>query len=122
MVDIASKETGMEIMNLTFQELNFDNTFDAVWAQASLLDIPYHMTREVYQKIHTSLKENGIFYDSYKYGDGHIQKSERDFYNMIESKILPYFEGLFDVLEIYTKRDTRKNSEDIWLFFIVRKK
>lgn len=122
MVEIASKETGMEIMNLTFQELNFKNMFDAVWAQASLLHIPYHMTREVYQKIHSSLKKNGIFYASYKYGDSHIQKSERDFYNMNESKILPYFEGLFDILEVYTKKDTRNNVEDMWLFFIVRKK
>lgn len=74
MAEIASKETGLEIMNLTFQELNFKNTFDAVWAQASLLHISYHMTREVYQKIHSSLKENGIFYTSYKYGDSHILK------------------------------------------------
>ena len=126
MVDLAYKETGMEIMHSTFQQLNFESMFDGVWAQASLLHIPYDTTREIYEKIHYALKPNGIFYASYKYGDSAIETPERDFYNMTENKVIPYFEGLFDVMELWQKKDSNgkaaENPASMWLNFIARKK
>ncbi|MBM3632000.1 MAG: class I SAM-dependent methyltransferase [Alphaproteobacteria bacterium] len=65
MVELAIKETGANITHSTFQELNFENMFDGVWAQASLLDIPYNTTQEIDQNIHRALVPNGIFYASY---------------------------------------------------------
>lgn len=44
MVELAYRETGVEVMHATFQELNFESLFDGVWAQASLLHIPYEIT------------------------------------------------------------------------------
>ena len=51
MVELACRETGVDVMHATFQELNFEGIFDGVWAQASLLHIPYERTREIYKKI-----------------------------------------------------------------------
>ena len=123
---MASKETGLAIGCFTFQEMYFNQCFDAVWAQFSLIHIPYDGTREVYAKIHNSLKPSGIFFASYKYGETHMPTLERDFYNMNESMVLPYFEGLFDVLEIWTEKDTRSKkspSQDAMILnFIARKK
>jgi hypothetical protein len=48
-------------MYATFQELNFEGIFDGVWAQASLLHIPYEITREIYEKIHRALTPMGSF-------------------------------------------------------------
>ena len=83
------------------------------------------MTREIYQKIHRSLKPNGVFYASYKYGDSYMETSDRDFYNMNENKVLHYFSGLFDVIELWQKKDNRSkvapSPEGMWLNFIVRK-
>lgn len=125
MVELASQETGVRVMHSTFQELNFENMFNGVWAQASLLHIPYDMTREIYEKIHRSLKPNGIFYASYKYGDSYMKTPERDFYNMNENKVLHYFAGLFNVVELWQQKDNRRQAapspEGMWLNFIVRK-
>jgi len=125
MVKLACRETGVGVIHSTFQELNFENMFDGVWAQASLLHIPYDMTREIYQKIHLSLKQNGIFYASYKYGNSYMETPERDFYNMNENKILPYFAGLFNVIELWEKKDNRNKvvpaADGSWLNFIVCK-
>lgn len=125
MVKFSSKETGVKVMHSTFQELNFENLFDGVWAQASLLHIPYNMTREIYGKIHRSLKSNGIFYASYKYGDNHMESSGRDFYNMNESKVMQYFDGLFNVIELWQEQDNRSkvvpSPNAMWLNFILRK-
>lgn len=125
MVEIAFKETGVRVTYSTFQGLNFENMFDGVWAQASLLHIPYDMTQDIYRKTHRSLKPNGIFYASYKYGDRYMETPESDFYNMTENKVIPYFDGLFNVIELWQKRDNRSkvasSAEVIWLNFIVRK-
>lgn len=125
MVELASIEAKMDVKYCRFQDLDFDQMFDGIWAQASLLHIPYSETRSVYEKMHRSLKPSGIFYGSYKYGNDHMPTPERDFYNMNEENIAPYFNGLFDVIEIWQEQDTRSqvnpSKEGKWLCFIVRK-
>ncbi len=125
MVRIASEETGLKVLQHTFQDIHFDQEFDGVWAQLSLIHIPYTETREVYQNIHRALKPSGIFCASYKYGNTHMSTTERDFWNMDESKVLPYFGGLFDVINIWTEQDMRSklspSPDNKLLNFIVRK-
>lgn len=123
MVKLATQETGVNIMHSTFQDLNFDKKFDAVWAQASLLHVPYDLTQEIYQKIHNALKPRGIFYASYRHGDSYMATSERDFYNMNEEIIIPYFSNLFEIIELWQNVDNRvtKSPSGMWLNFIVRK-
>lgn len=99
--------------------------FDGIWAQASLLHVPYDVTQDVYKKIHHSLKPNGIFYASYKYGDSYMETPERDFYNMNENKVMPYLMGLFNVIELWQEKDNRSklapSPDGMWLNFIARK-
>src|SRR5205814_1660559 len=52
MVEFASKETGLDVVHNTFQNFNYDQVFDGIWAQASLLHIPYDETKSIYEKIH----------------------------------------------------------------------
>lgn len=126
MVTRASQETGLDVTLLTFQEMQFEQQFNAVWAQASLIHVPYNETKTVFKLIHQALKPAGIFYGSYKYGTTHMPTAEREFWNMDEKSILPYLEGLFDVVEIWTERDTRSrvapSPDGMWLHCIVRKK
>lgn len=126
MADLASQKTGLIVRISTFQDINFYQKFDGVWAHASLLHVPYEETKEVYKKIYNALKPEGVFYATYMYGKEHMQAGERDFYNMDEEKVLPYFGGMFDVVEIWKTADTRQNRVKIldmgWLNFIVKKR
>ncbi len=125
MVTIAKKETGIETKVLTFQQMNFIQEFDAVWSQASLIHVPYNETRNIYRKIHQSLKPRGIFYSSYKYGNNLVSTAERDFWNMDEKKILPYINGIFDILRLYRYDKisrTHSGKQNSWLICIARKK
>ncbi|WP_371920417.1 tellurite resistance-like protein [Rickettsia sp. TH2014] len=106
--------------------MNFKELFDGVWAQATLLHVPYNETINVYKKIHAALKTEGLFYTSYKYGSDIMQVNDRDFYNMNEDTIMPYFDGLFDIIKIWTEEDSRSkvapSKDGLWLNFIVKKK
>lgn len=125
MVNFARKETGLDVQLLTFQNMTFDSLFDGVWAQATLLHVPYEETPSVFEKIRQSLKPGGIFFGSYKYGSDLMPTEERDFWNMDESSILPYVEGLFDVINVWTEKDRRSkiapSLSQQWLNFLVKK-
>lgn len=125
MVELSTLETGLKVKQATFQDLEEENIFDGVWAEVSLIHVPYSETRDIYKKIHRSLKPGGIFYASYKYGADYMLRGERDFYNMNEENIKPYLKDLFDVIDMWKQQDNRSKidpSPDFFMLnFIARK-
>lgn len=126
MVAYAERESGHPIQQLLFQDMTFRSVFDGVWANASLIHVPYAEMRDVYERIYHALKPQGIFYGTYKYGTTHRPAGERDFYDMTEETLLPCLEGLFTVVETMKVADVRSqiapSPESAWLEFIVRKR
>lgn len=54
---IASENIGQEVICQLFHELEETNTYDAVWACASLLHLPTDELKKVIQKVEQSLKK-----------------------------------------------------------------
>ncbi|GAA5251785.1 tellurite resistance-like protein [Candidatus Rickettsia kedanie] len=52
-----------------------------------------------------------------------MQTDGRDFYNMNKDTIKPYFNGLFEVVKIWTEKSKRfsQSKEALWPNFIVKK-
>ncbi len=125
MVNYAQKESGIAVENMRFQDLAFNEDFDGVWANISLIHIPYEQIRPVFEKISRALKPEGVFYASFKYGAHAMSTEERDFYNMTENTILLYLTGLFNIIEIWKTADNRSQvapSPDKALLHILGKK
>ena len=98
---------GAHVTQARVQDLSSQGLYDGVWAQLSLIHVPYDDTRAVFEKIHKSLKKGGIFYATYKYGESSMASKGRIFWNMTETSILPYLEGLFEVVSLHVIPDTR---------------
>ncbi len=64
---------------MTFQEMEFENEFDAVWASASLLHIPRNEIKDVLKRITNALKPKGVLYASFKHGNQEYEKDGRYF-------------------------------------------
>lgn len=109
MVNKACQELNKEVLHLFFHDLYFTNEFDAVWANASLLHVPFDELKEVLQKLHRSLKKDGIFFASFKYGDGCRKTENRMFFDFKEESILPYLQDYFLPIEIWKSTDTRSS-------------
>jgi|GEM_PF-1025370 len=120
MVKYAKEELEDNVFSMTFQELTFYEKFDGIWANASLLHIPYEETKEVYKRLYNALKPGGILYASYQYGSSHRFYDNRDFYDMNETTILPYFDGLFKIIELHKTPDAR-SLDRTWLNIVARK-
>lgn len=63
------KDKGFDCIYGDMEEMPFDNeSFDGVWALASLIHIPKDNVPVVVEKIHNLLKKNGLFYIGMKMG------------------------------------------------------
>lgn len=125
MVKMASNLLGKDARHMLFQNMNFSSEFDAVWANASLLHVPFANLREIIQGFHQALLPSGILYASFKYGDSMRQTEDRIFFDMDESSIVPYLEGVFVPLEIWKSDDSPSSiapsPAKSWLNIIARR-
>lgn len=121
---LASEYTGISVKNMLFQELADVEIYDGVWACSSILHLPYDDLKEVMKKIATALKEQGIFYTSFKYGTFEGQRNGRYFTDMSEEKFADLVKVIpvFEMEEQWTTTDVRQGrEEEKWLNVMLRK-
>ncbi|AZT89213.1 class I SAM-dependent methyltransferase [Caldicellulosiruptor changbaiensis] len=125
MVKLSTQYTGKQTFHMTFEQLDFFEEFDGVWACASLLHVPRSKIDLIFRKIYLALKKNGIFYSSYKYGNTEEFRNGRFFNNYDESSFMALLKNhpYFELLEMKTTNDVRKGREnEKWLNVILKKK
>lgn len=109
----AEKLIKQKVFCVKFEEMQFQREFDGIWACASLLHIPYIEMSEVLKRFWNALKENGILYASFKYGENARIDKGRVFYDYEEIGLKNLMEcNCFLVEDIFITRDVRKNREN----------
>lgn len=123
MCKMASELLGEEVWQMRFDEVAFDSEFDGVWACASLLHVELEELPKILKKFYRALKDKGVMYASFKYGEGVAQRGERTFSNFTESSAQELVESVgFKVIECGITSDIRPGrSEEKWVNVIVRK-
>jgi SAM-dependent methyltransferase len=124
MCQLAEIYTGKEVLNMTFDELNFDGVFDGVWACASLVHVEESRIDEVLEKVVASLKPGGILYMSFQYGDFSGYRNQRYFVDYTKTSLrdlLKKHEKL-EIINIWKTDDVRESkSEQKWVNALARK-
>ena len=124
MCKLAEIHTGLEVLNMTFEEMDFDSVFDGIWACASLLHVPEKELSAILKKIARALKDSGILYMSFKLGDFEGFRGERYFCDYTEDAMEEVLKDndRFDVVKIWETEDVRSGHSDTrWLNVLVRK-
>ena len=109
LVDLASRLIGQKVLHMSFGDLNFENEFHGIWANASLLHVPQEEMDDVLEKLSRSLKKNGVLYASFKYGDKERTDGDRFFNDFNEDK-----------LRLLMNRHKNLKTENIWITEDVR--
>ncbi len=86
MCKIASSVLGEPVEQVNFLDIHYQNEFDGIFACASLLHLNNEDLEICLNKIVTALKNNGILYISFKYGEEERNKKGRFFNDMTEDK------------------------------------
>lgn len=120
----ASEFTGLNVKHMYFQELCDVELYDAVWACSSILHLSYYELKDVMFKMITSLKNGGIIYTSFKYGNFEGERNGRYFIDMDNEKFENFINEFPDITieELWVTGDVRPGrSKEQWLNVILRK-
>ncbi len=124
LVRLASKITGQEVLHLAFQEVEFKEQFDGIWACASLLHVPMDDMHDVISRLSRSMKVDGVLYASFKPGTGEHYRDDRLFVDFDKDgfdKVIKQHPEL-TVLRYWKTRDMRPGMEqEAWFNVLVRK-
>lgn len=125
MCELAEIYTDREVLHLTFEEMDFREVFDGIWACASLVHVPGEDMQRILGKVLEALKPEGVLYFS-------VYEGERDgvyggrYYCDYTEKSLKHLLHHFhhaEVIDIWHTDDVRRDKEEHpWLNVLIRKR
>jgi SAM-dependent methyltransferase len=115
---LAERHTGQAVHVLRFEELEWQEAFNGIWACASLLHVPEDQLPEALHRLTRALKPCGVVYASFKYGQGERLQGGRSFTDLDEERLARILAGNPDlaILGTWTTGDKRPGrEEEVWL-------
>lgn len=125
LVKLSSEILGQEVLHLTFDEIDFREEFDGIWACASLVHVQKKEIDGVIGKLNKGLKKGGTFYLSFKYGEKEEIRKGRFFSDYTETSFNTLIGNnpTLETLKTWVSRDVRPGRKnDKWLNVILRKR
>lgn len=121
----ASNYTGIKVKQMLFNDLSAIDQYDAIWACSSILHLPYKELIDVLNKMVQAIKDDGIIYTSFKYGNFEGERNGRYFifftiesFNELLAKICD-----LTLVEYWISGDVREDrGDERWLNVILQKK
>ena len=121
---LASAFTGIEVKEMLFQELDYINKYDGIWACSSILHLPKKELFPVLRKMCIALKSAGVIYSSFKYGDFEGERNGRYFTDFTEDTFRDFIKDIpeLTIEDHWITSDVRPGrGNEKWLNLIIRK-
>jgi SAM-dependent methyltransferase len=119
MVQLARRRVGdrVEVRWMRFEDLEWQNEFDGIWACASLLHVPKAAFTEVGIRLAMALRPAGAWYMSFKLGTEGRMATGRLFVDHTADTLRQVMTSIpAMLLETWTSCDTRPNRDnELWL-------
>ena len=121
---LVSAFSGIDVKEMLFQDLDAISMYNGIWACSSILHLPKIEQFPVFQKMCNALKENGVIYTSFKYGNFEGERNGRYFTDFREDTFQEFIKEIpeLTVEEQQITFDVRPGrGEEKWLNLILRK-
>lgn len=117
------KELGLQhVYQMKAEEIEFVDKFDGIWACASLLHVSSKELTSILKKCYFALKDEGVMYASFKYGDYEGDRNGRYYLDINEKSFNRYLTGSgLKLLESTLSEDVRPGRNEKWLNIILKK-
>ena len=60
MCKLAEIHTGLDVLQMTFDEMEFEDVFDGIWACGALVHVPKNEMPEILGRLHDALCHHGV--------------------------------------------------------------
>lgn len=125
LVKLATELTGIPVTHSTFLNYKADKeTYDGIWACASLLHVPTEELGRTFTHLGQSLKPEGFFYCSFKLGETELDRNGRFFRDLTLGKLqqILTLTGTLEVDTWWETSDLRPGREnEKWLNAVLKK-
>lgn len=123
MARMASEYCGITIPALTFDQVTEQARYDGIWCCASLLHLPEEQLPDALSPLARALRSGGIWYLSFKYGEGQREHQGRHFTDLNESRLEQLIAPLhgIHIETIWRTQDKRPDRHEQWLNALLRK-
>lgn len=113
----------VEVRRMGFEEVEWHEEFDGVWACASLLHVPADDLPAIVGRLAASLRPGGACYMSFKYGSGERMAGGRRFTDLTEADLNAMLPGTgLVVVDAWVTTDVRAGrSGEHWLNAVATK-
>jgi len=124
MVKAAGAYSGCPVYQGTFETFNAKQTYDAIWACASLLHVRRDDLSDVFRNLSEGLTDSGILYCSFKEGSDFIRDGRS--FTCFAAEAFPTFiteVTSFSLLEQFISEDGRPGRKtEYWINAILKKR
>lgn len=123
-VTLAQTLLGKAVLNMSFQELEYTDEFDGIWACGSLLHVPKNEIDDVLNRLTRALRKNGIIYASFKYGNKERLQEGRVFNDYDEDSMASLIKQYLslEMVRMWKTEDVRVDRRgEYWLNVLIKK-
>lgn len=120
----ASEFTGIPVKQMLFQVLDSVETYDGIWACASILHLPKEELKVTLHRIQRALKPGGILYTSFKYGTYEGLRNGRYFTDFTEETLTAFWSEIkgLRIIDTWITGDVRPGrEEERWINLLARR-
>lgn len=121
---LAADYSGEKVVVSKFQNINFQSTFDGVWACASLLHCKRNLLPKILKNFHSALTSEGILFISVREGKGHAYAEDGRVYTFYSLRQISSLieSAKFQILSTWKTKDVIKGRDElIWLNILAKK-
>ncbi|MBS6396451.1 MAG: class I SAM-dependent methyltransferase [Clostridiales bacterium] len=121
---LASEYTGISVRHEYFEQLDEEEVYDGIWACSSILHVKKKDLPDILCRMARAIKDNGIIYTSFKYGDFEGERNGRYFSDFTEESFTRLLEQIpcLKIQDLFMTGDVRPGrGDEKWLNLILRK-
>ncbi|MCH5271495.1 MAG: class I SAM-dependent methyltransferase [Lachnospiraceae bacterium] len=121
---LACEYTGLNVKQMLFSDLDMVEEYDGIWACASILHLPSSELSDVLSKMIKALKNGGIVYASFKYGEYEGMRNGRYFTDFTETSFKKFIADIANIkiIDLWITGDVRPGrGDEKWLNLILQK-
>ena len=123
MVRLATRHAGLAVIQMRFEDVEWRDRFDGVWACASLLHVPRADLPAIVGRLVAALRQDGVLFASFKYGTEERDHHGRRFTDLDEPGLKALFQGAgLSIVDMLVTNDVRAGREhERWVSAVGRR-
>lgn len=120
----AGEYIGQAVLFCRVDDIHFKLPLDGIWACGSLINLDHETLIRVLKHLHCYLKDSGMIYASFMYGDYEGERNDNFYLDLQEARAEEVFtEAGFNVEKMWISEHPNEEDVDIkWLNILANKK